>query len=269
MEYINLRDKYYVTTNDYETKQKDISKKIVKMIYGLDNKKSITFEGMSFKKINRKLSKLMKSKKEIMLYIKIASKELIEKAIKDIIKIRRICKSNNIQLGIEEENRIIVAHIEDYSNNKEIYIDILKSLNAVLYETKEEKYNYLYDTICEYLDNEFINKNLCDFCNDKCKAKKNTEVTMGCCHHYKNKYFGVLYSNNLQLCEHLKDKRCSAKCITCKLFTCDELKKEGNKYNTRNIMLIKCFFNPIQKIILKSSYFTTKDVIMKRLLMFA
>ena len=72
--------------------------------------------------------------------------------------------------------------------------------------------------------------------NDKCIAKKDTNCTMGCCHHYKNKYFGLLYEKDLHLCEYQKNKRCTAKCITCKMYMCDTLKKKGYNFNINNVI---------------------------------
>ena len=78
----------------------------------------------------------------------------------------------------------------------------------------------------------------------------------------------MIYSNKLVLCEYLVNRRCSAKCITCKLFTCDYLEKNGIKFRMNDILLIKCFFNPIQMLIMKCSPFTLKEKILKRLLLF-
>ena len=130
---------------------------------------------------------------------------------------------------------------------------------------KKDKYEKLYDSICDYLDDRVVKTNACGFKDDKCIAKRDTNCTMGCCHHYKNKLFGVLYEKELNLCEYQKDKKCSAKCITCKMYMCDTLKKKGYNFNTRNVILIKRYFNPLQKIVLTTSFFTPKDKILRRI----
>ena len=122
-------------------------------------------------------------------------------------------------------------------------------------------YEYIYDKICEYLDNEFINKNLCNFENDKCIAKRNTNCTMGCCHNFKS-----LFSNNLVVCKYLQNKTCSAHCLSCKLFTCDYLQKQGIQFKISDILLADCFFNIMQKLIIKASLFTTKEQIIKEIM---
>ena len=42
--------------------------------------------------------------------------------------------------------------------------------------------------------------------NDKRIAKRNSNCTMGCCHHLKNKRLGILYQRKLYLCEYQKEK---------------------------------------------------------------
>lgn len=121
--------------------------------------------------------------------------------------------------------------------------------------------------ICEYLDNRIIKPNICEFKEDKCIAKRYTNCTMGCCHHYKNKYFGILYEKKLILCEYQKEKNCIAKCITCKMYMCDTLKKKGYNFNTRNIITIKRYFNILQKLVIISSFFTPKEKIINKLLL--
>ena len=65
-----------------------------------------------------------------------------------------------------------------------------------------------------------------------------------------------------------KNKRCSIKCIGCKFFTCDYLRKKGINYKVNSIPYIKYFFNIRQKLICKYSFFTEKDIIINKLLKF-
>lgn len=134
-------------------------------------------------------------------------------------------------------------------------------------KSKEEKYNFLYDSICDYLDDRVVKTNACGFKNDKCIAKKDTNCTMGCCHYYKNKYLGFLYEKELHLCEYQQNKRCTAKCITCKMYMCDTLKKKGYHFNTNNIIIIKRYFNILQKLVIISSFFTPKEKIIKKIML--
>ena len=73
--------------------------------------------------------------------------------------------------------------------------------------------------------------------------------------------------SKLVLCEHLKkDYTCGAKCISCKLFTCDYLEKKGIKFRIKDILLLNVFFNPLQKYFIKYMVYTPKEKILKRLM---
>ena len=102
----------------------------------------------------------------------------------------------------------------------------------------------IYDTVCDYLDSYFYGKNLCDFQDNKCGEKRNTSSTTGCCHHFKYKALGPL--SKLVLCEYLNKESytCNAKCISCKLFTCDYLKSKEVQFKIKDILLLDTFFNP-------------------------
>ncbi len=174
-------------------------------------------------------------------------------------KIKNIKKWNNKEIF----NNCFQVIVFNYNkNNEQHVIDLIRSIKIMLLPTKLEKYDYIYDTVCDYLDNEFISKNICEFKNNKCIAKKNFDCTCGCCRHYKN-----LLSNKLVECEYLKNKKCSTKCLICKMFTCNYIiKNKKIKYRIKDIFLLNKFFNPIQKLIISISYFTSKEIIIKRLL---
>ena len=131
------------------------------------------------------------------------------------------------------------------------------------------QYEHIYDKVCKYLDNEFYGKNVCDFQNDKCGEKRNTSSLVGCCRPYKSKLFGPLLPascNRVDACKYLdKDKKCSAECISCKLYTCDYLRGKGIQFKMKDMELLKDF-NIVQKYILKYSVFTPKEKIINRLL---
>ena len=132
------------------------------------------------------------------------------------------------------------------------------------------QYEYIYDTVCEYLDNQFCKGNICDFKNDQCIANRENKTArkdMGCCYSFEYcKVFDPRFIKNVKLCQHLKDKTCSTKCITCKLFTCKYLKERGIKFDTHKILLLDCYFNKKQHLILNSNFFQTRDAILQKLL---
>ena len=117
------------------------------------------------------------------------------------------------------------------------------------------------------MDNYFYGKNLCDFQNNKCGEKRNTSSTTGCCHHFKHKALGPF--SKLVLCEYLNKENytCDAKCLPCKLYTCDYLESKGIKFRIKDILLLNVFFNPLQKYFIKYMVFTPKEKILKRIMM--
>lgn len=188
-----------------------------------------------------------------------------DKLIKYIKKINNIFKKYNCNLGIKQGKNIIIASVKYGNSNYEK--QVIYSIGTLLFNILEERIDYLYDVICKYLDDIVISNNVCGFQDNKCIAKRDTNCTMGCCHHYKHKYLGILFEKDLHLCEYQKDKKCTAKCITCKMYMCDYIKKNyGIKFTTKNVLLIKRYFNFIQKQVIRYSFFTPKEVIMKRLL---
>ena len=175
------------------------------------------------------------------------------------------------------KKRIVKHHIHNmniymcgFDEKNEKHIDFANAVTAIMKPTKYEMYNYIYDVVCDYLDSCFINKNICNFENNRCIAKRNTSCTVGCCRHFKNKRLGpLLPRNKLVVCEYLQDKKCSAKCISCKLFTCGYLNKRGISFKIRKIFLLDTFFNPIQKYIIKCQVFTPEDIILKKLMLWS
>ena len=147
--------------------------------------------------------------------------------------------------------------------------DIDSKLNVVAaileFNDKIERYSYLYDLICDYLDNEFTEKNICDFNCGVCKRRKamikqkisKKTYQNGCCYSY-------LQNSNCQYLD--SEKGCQIKNIACKLFTCDHLKKQGYRYRIDDIYFARYFFNIRQKFYIKNTFFVPKDVVLKGIL---
>lgn len=150
-------------------------------------------------------------------------------------------------------------------NDPEIYKK-MKVIDKVLDITnKEKRYSYLYDLICDYLDNEFRNKNIYGFYCGICKRRKDMidrnikkkNYENGCCYGYKKE----------TTCEYLiPNKGCSIKNIACKTYTCFYLRKQGYRFKLNNIYLARYFFNYRQKFYIENTYFVDKDVVMKGIL---
>ena len=174
----------------------------------------------------------------------------IEKIIKKTKSIKNKCDKNNLKLKFN-----IKEDIKD-----EILLRDIKSIEtAINLKTKEERYNYIYDTVCKYLDNRIINENYCEFKDDVCIKFREEDPSHknGCCE----------YSDRGK-CKYLIDSVCTMKtCMACKLFTCKYLyKHKGIRQRINDYVLIKYFFNNNQKYILECSFWTPKEIVMKRLL---
>lgn len=186
------------------------------------------------------------------------------KILKHLMHIKSLALRNHIKLGILDGSKILLGYVLNYDINNKYHNDFLSAINAIMYNTKYERYNYIYDSVCDYLDSCFYGKNLCNFKNNKCAEKTNTTSVTGCCRHYSK---GPL--SRLVVCEYLtKEHTCSAKCISCKLFTCDYLKKKGIEFKIKDILLLDVFFNPIQKYFIKYKVFTPKEKILKAIMFF-
>lgn len=220
--------------------------------------------------INLKLSNLLE-KKEIILKIdfsKIKPDEY-KKALRRLLHIKKMLLKRKIEIGKPDSTRRLLGIVINYNDTDKNQTDFISAINAISYNTRYERYNYIYDAVCDYLDGFFYGKNFCDFKNNRCGEKRNvnSDSSVGCCHHYKNRFLGPLLPHNLILCEHLKDDyTCGARCIGCKLFTCDYLEKKGIKFRIKDILLLDVFFNPLQKYFIKTMVFTPKEKVLKRLL---
>lgn len=141
--------------------------------------------------------------------------------------------------------------------------DILKCIEILNEREKRKRLELIYDYSCEYLDKEFINKNLCGFKNNMCacnRCKPKELQLSSCCESEKTRI----------ICEHFdkKNKVCKIKSLGCKLFTCPFLHRQGIKYPMRKIPYLKYFLSIRQKLIAKSSTFQDKDVIVNKFLKF-
>lgn len=190
-----------------------------------------------------------------------------KKILRHLLFIKSLVLLHKQEIGITKNSKKLLGILINYDKNNEEHNNFILAINAVFYNTRWDRYNYIYDTVCNYLDSFFYGKNLCDFKNNKCGEKRNTNSSIGCCRHFKVKWMGPL--TKLVPCEHLKeDHTCGAKCISCKLFTCDYLQRKGIKFKIKDILLLDVFFNPIQKYYIKFMVFTSKEKILKRLMLF-
>ncbi len=220
---------------------------------------AIDISNIKFKKINKKRVFVLKI--DFNTFEKTNYKRILQNllSIKSKISIDRI--------GILKDSKRIVGYLLNYNRNDNEQNEFISAIHAIFCINRYNRYNYIYDVVCDYLDSFFYGKNLCDFKDNKCGEKRNTAITIGCCRHFKIKLLGPL--TRLIPCEYLKeDHTCDAKCISCKLFTCDYLRKKGVIFKIKDILLLDVFFNPVQKYFIKYMVFTPKEKILKKLMLF-
>lgn len=148
---------------------------------------------------------------------------------------------------------------------------------ALKIEDKRQRYEHVYDALCDYLDKQFRENNYCEFQDDKCVAiregivdrftqeagKKTGKHNVGCCHSY-NLGLG-LGIKDIKPCKHLGDKQCNTKCISCKLYSCKYLRNKGVKFSIYNFPELKKIFNNNQIEVLECNPFNLREDIIDRL----
>ena len=125
-------------------------------------------------------------------------------------------------------------------------------------EDRETRYREAYDYICDYFDNKMRENNYCDFIDGKCIANrlnKSVNNVDGCC-----------YNRKEGLCHHLVNGVCQNRNVSCKLFMCEYLEKQGVKFALEEVDITKRVFNKKQIRKLKKYYFKEKNEVIKKLL---
>lgn len=186
--------------------------------------------------------------------------QINDENIEDIIKytksIIKFCDKKGLTIElIYNGKKIDEKYLNKDISNK--LRDIITIMHAVNIKNIEERYDYIYDTVCAYLD-ERIKTNYCEFKDNICVKyrKKGSNHENGCCE-----------CKGRGRCKYLIDGVCTMKtCMACKLFTCHTLKKMGITQNINDFVLTKYFFTTKQKDILQFSYWTPKEIVMERLL---
>ena len=154
----------------------------------------------------------------------------------------------------KSKKNFIFKYSDDFKY-KEDFDSIEKALNI---KNKKERLSYIYDVVCDYLDNMFIKDNRCEFKNNKCYSNrcKKFEKINGCC------------SNNQNVnCEYFDKDHCTIKCSGCKFYICPSLKKKVGPIKMEDIF-ITSLLTLRQKTVLRYTVFTTKEEIVNKMLKF-
>ena len=150
---------------------------------------------------------------------------------------------------ISEENQEEIFFINEFEK-------FLQALNI-----NENKFDYIYDTLCKDLDVMFLKYGFCSFKNNKCISQRHkgifnaypTPRTDGCCFKVIRK---CQYNN--------KDGTCKVKCLACKLFSCPYLTQKGITINSSELLLMRAFLNNKQKRDAIYSFYEPKESIINK-----
>ena len=182
--------------------------------------------------------------------------EDVLKPIVDSFDYARMCGAD---VGVTYGKRMIIG------SSYKVTPDLDVVLRSVSFDNLYDRYSLVYDYICDELDKKFRDNSICQFENDRCIANRkfyNKDKIMGCC--YSFKYNGIQFSD-IKLCEHLKENGCEVKCLGCKLFTCDYLKKHGIRFSLENMSVAKAIFSKRQREILRTTFFVEKAKVLMEL----
>ena len=199
--------------------------------------------------------KLKELKNNNKLILNVNDENIID-IIKNTKKIIKFCDKNNLLLEVNYNDKKL-TYKDLKKDIPDSVRDIITIMHAINLKNKYERYNYIYDTVCSYLDTR-INTNYCMFKDDICirdRLKSNGHKN-GCCE-----------CKGRGKCKYLIDGVCTMKsCMACKLFTCHTLKTLGITQNINDYVLTRYFFNEKEKDVLQFSYWTPKDIVMEKLM---
>lgn len=162
------------------------------------------------------------------------------------------------------------------SKNKNIEIIVIKNYDLEVIDVfkafyiadEKQRMEFIYDKVCEALDEKWDREKPCNFCENRCLAARNNfmdEEEDGCCYSFKRKRFGRVEKSP---CRYLGiDKKCTTSNLSCKLFTCSYLKKHS-KFLTDidDYLLLRLFLNKKQRLIAKYNFFKNKEEVIGKLL---
>lgn len=233
----------------------DMPKKI-KNFFITSKSKNIKLKSMLIKKITKRIIKKVENT-DIIVSIFINDNDN-SNTIKEII---------NILIALFNAQRDNIKLINIKCDNDNYYNYIMNSIIALQFQTKREQYEYIYDITCDELDKHFEKENFCDFQNDRCIANRNkmsSKDIMGCCYSFTYNVLGDI--KNKKICKFLKGKKCTTKCMACKLYTCKYLRSKGITFKAKDNVLLSSFFNKKQLRVLSCNYFISKEEIIEKLL---
>jgi len=121
-------------------------------------------------------------------------------------------------------------------------------VDALNIKKRKDRIEYVYDEAIKYI-NKYYSEDLCKFENNQCIAQRNNNgYTNGCC----------------RKCILVTDKGCPSVNLACKLIYCKTALGNIKLLKLSDIPVLKCL-SLCQRVILKGSFFSTREEILKDL----
>ena len=233
---------------------------------GIINLDDIYADHYFYTKMRVKIEKIMDS------LLKIDKNELLNKRILH----NTIYNENRIKTPVFEKDKLdIVELIKKMSINNIINIKMVASsitdinlfkeeqinmaIEIIKINNPKEKINKIYDYTYNYLKNDFISNNYCDFIKNKCVAQRRFHL------YPINRKDGCCFME-IRKCPHLKNGQCDTECLACRLFSCPFLTKRGIGYYANEFVLLKAFLNKNQRKKLVFEFYKSKEEILKKII---
>ena len=260
--------------NSYEKKDATIKKKIKENIYGIETEKfsssminldNLWAEPYFNTIMRRSLDKL----------IMLLENEDIENIKANPNKFcKRIIYNKTEEFAIMPEGMInIVDFIKEMNVDENLYFYASEINEETIFKAEQltralilktitdetTRVSKLYDYVYDYLKEDFIANNYCDFIDNKCIAQRHIRmypwhIKNGCCY---NEFFR---------CKHFNKANCDAKCMACTLFSCPFLSKMHITYYGREILLFSAFLTQNQMKHMIYDFYKTKNEVVKAVL---
>ncbi len=205
----------------------------------------------------------IKKLQSLTVFLDLSQITNLRKVLKKYFYLYTFSSKNNLTIGCLTNKSTVLAYIQ--GDDEDTLSKIKEFFYVLLIDDIKERYTYIYDKACDELDEVFRTKNICDFQNDRCinqRMNKTPHDTMGCCYSFYYRKDG--YPVDSGLCKYLDGKSCSIKCLKCKMFTCDFLKKQGIKFLSKDFWLLDIFLNSKQIKFMESAFFTPENDIIDK-----
>ena len=204
---------------------------------------------------------------DLRFAIKVEFKNDLEsnvKIIKNLIYIINNEKTNDFYTLYD--NKKVKFLIKNYTNS------LLVALKASLIKEEKTRVEYLYDYLCDYIDNLWNEKNPCQFDeHSSCIAQRMKVAPYdihGCCYSFNYTKNPLTFTTKSEVCKYLeKGKGCTQKNLSCKIFVCKYL-RENRIFNIDfdKYVIPKAFFSENQILIMKYNHFHTRDELIDKIL---